>query len=78
MNRKFWLIPFLFGSSSSAWACTVCFGNPKSTQTRALLGGILFLLAMIATVLGGLVVTILRMRRRSQMPTLPKQADPIL
>ena len=60
---------FLFSylTASQAWACSVCFGNPQSSQTRALFSGILFLLAMIGTVLGGLIVTLLRIRHRSRM-----------
>lgn len=63
------VIPVLLSCffSIPAWACTVCFGDPKSNQTKALIGGILFLLGVIGTVLGGLIVTILRIRKRSKI-----------
>lgn len=46
MNPSF--IPF---------ACAVCFGDPDSSLTKGTIAGVLFLLGVIVTVLGGILIT---------------------
>jgi len=41
------------GYLDPAEACSVCFGDPDAPQTKAMAAGILFLLGVITTVLGG-------------------------
>ncbi|MSR76621.1 MAG: hypothetical protein EXS63_00110 [Candidatus Omnitrophica bacterium] len=59
------LLSFLTLLAPAAQACSVCFGDPRSNQTKAVLAGILFLLALISTVLSALVITIVRFQKRS-------------
>ena len=48
-------------------ACTVCFGDPNSAETRGLRTAILFLLALVALVQVGFVKLFFTIRRRSQV-----------
>jgi hypothetical protein len=47
-------------------ACTVCFGDPGSAETRGLRTAILFLLALVALVQVGFVKLFFTIRRRSR------------
>jgi len=47
-------------------ACTVCFGDPNSSETRGLRIAILFLLALVALVQVGFVKLFFTIRRRSR------------
>lgn len=48
-----------------ASACAVCFGDPESDQTRALMVAMGVLLGIVASILGIIVVTGFRIARRS-------------
>ena len=47
-------------------ACTVCFGDPDSAETRGLRTAILFLLALVALVQVGFVKLFFTIRRRTR------------
>lgn len=47
-------------------ACSVCFGDPQSLQSKGLFYSICFLLAVIGTVLGALAWTAYSWARRAQ------------
>lgn len=47
-------------------ACSVCFGNADSWQSKGVAAGVLFLLGMIALVLGAIAFTIFRWSRRAK------------
>jgi hypothetical protein len=49
-----------------AAACTVCFGDPQSAETRGLRGAILFLLVLVGLVQVGFVRLFWEFRRRSK------------
>jgi hypothetical protein len=38
-------------------ACSVCFGDPNSSLTKGTIAGVVFLLAVIFMVLGGILAT---------------------
>jgi len=48
------------------WACTVCFGDPDSAETRGLRGAILFLLLLVGLVQVGFVRLFWVFRQRSR------------
>ena len=66
MKSKLFFV-FSLIHSSPVWACTVCFGDPRSSQTKSVIAGILFLLALIGSVLTGIGITIFRFYKRSQI-----------
>ena len=47
-------------------ACSVCFGDPKSLQSRGALFGVLFLLGVVAAVLGSIAWTACLWTKRSK------------
>ena len=47
-------------------ACSVCFGDPKSLQSRGTLLGVLFLLGVVTLVLGGIASTAILWARRAK------------
>ncbi len=47
-------------------ACSVCFGDPNSLQSRGTMYGIFFLLAVVLMVLGGIAVTAFVWARRAK------------
>ena len=49
-----------------ALACTVCFGDPESAETRGLRGAILFLLVLVGTVQVGFIRLFWGFRRRAK------------
>jgi hypothetical protein len=55
----------------SASACAVCFGNSDSPWAKALNWGILVLLFVVLTVLGGIVAFFMHMAKRARMTQLP-------
>ena len=60
---------------NSALACTVCFGATDSKLTAGMLAGVLVLLLVILSVLGGLVAFFVYLARRSaEMSTLEATA----
>ena len=54
----------------SASACAVCFGNSDSPWAKALNWGILVLLFVVLTVLGGIVAFFMHMAKRARMTQL--------
>jgi hypothetical protein len=56
----------LFGSSSSAFACPVCFGAEESHLIDGAKLGILVLLAVTVAVQGGFVAFFLYLRQRAK------------
>ena len=61
MSSAFALLPV-----DPALACTVCFGDPDSAETKGLRTAILFLLALVALVQVGFVKLFFTIRRRSR------------
>ena len=43
--------------SGLSFACAVCFGDPASLSSKALLAGVFFLVGVVAFVLGGIAWT---------------------
>lgn len=62
-------LAFLFALlPAAAQACPVCFGAADSSDSQALGIAIVFLLGVLAVVLGGLVAFFICLARRSQGP----------
>lgn len=64
-------IPFLAGLcslvfSGQALACSVCFGDPNSLQSKALSGAVLFLLVVIGSVLAAIAYLAFSWSRRAK------------
>ena len=51
----------------TASACAVCFGNSDSPWAKALSWGVLALLGVVLTVLGGIVAFFIHMAKRARM-----------
>ena len=65
--KKFLLAHFIFFSlQKAAMACAVCFGDPNSKANKAIFAGVLILLAVVGTVLGGILSAIVSYARRSK------------
>ena len=47
-------------------ACSVCFGDPQSLQSRGLFFGVCFLLGIVAFVLGAVASTAVSWARRAK------------
>lgn len=47
-------------------ACAVCFGAPGSTETKAVVAGVILLGSLIALVLSGIIAFILRFRANAR------------
>ncbi|MGH7198897.1 MAG: hypothetical protein ACREH5_09205 [Candidatus Omnitrophota bacterium] len=47
-------------------ACSVCFGDPTSSATKGVIAAILFLLAVVFCVLGGITATAFVWTRRAK------------
>jgi hypothetical protein len=56
----------LLMASQPAWACAVCFGDPNSPMVKSANTAILFLLAVIGSVLGGFASLFLCWGRRAR------------
>ena len=69
LNRKIALLAALAALPNSALACTVCFGASDSKLTAGMLAGVLVLLLVILSVLGGLVAFFVFIARRSAETT---------
>jgi len=52
--------------STPASACSVCFGNPNSLQSKGVLAGVLLLLAITVFVLGGAGFIFMTWARRAK------------
>jgi hypothetical protein len=59
----------------TASACAVCFGNSDSPWAKALNWGILVLLFVVLSVLGGIVAFFVHMAKRSRMAQLAAQEE---
>ncbi len=66
VRALFFLSLGIFLMPSLLQACSVCFGNPDSLQSKALSGAILFLMATIGAVLGGIAVLAVIWSRRAK------------
>ena len=53
-------------SFPQAFACSVCFDNPDSLQSKALGVSVFFLLGTVGSVLGGILYTIISCVRRAK------------
>jgi hypothetical protein len=53
---------------SAAWACATCFGESDSSLAKGATAGILFLLAVIMSLLGGIGAFFIAMARRENGP----------
>lgn len=51
-------------------ACSVCFGDPNSLQSKALGAAVLFLLGTVGAVLGGIVISTVVCIRRAKKARL--------
>lgn len=71
---KFMLL-LLFLAPGTASACAVCFGNSDSPWAKALNWGILVLLFVVLSVLGGIVAFFMHMAKRSRMAQLPANPE---
>lgn len=66
MKRFFLMAAFLVASSKTLFACSVCFGDPNSLQSKALGGAVLFLLAVIGGVLVSIAFLAITWSRRAK------------
>ena len=55
-----------FFLSGKVFACSVCFGNPETLQSKALGGAVLFLLAVIGGLLAAIALLSILWFRRAQ------------
>ena len=60
-----WILAVL--PAGPAAACTVCFGNPNSSETKGLRGAILFLLVLVGLVQVGFVRLFWGIRQRARL-----------
>ena len=56
----------LLGGMPQAMACSVCFGDPNTLQSKALAVAVLFLLGTVGAVLGAIAYSIFTWSRRSK------------
>jgi hypothetical protein len=78
MNRKaqfiLGILAALASFAPSALACSVCFGDPNSAQSKALATAVLFLLGTVAAVLGAIFYSILVWAHRAKKLQQASQA----
>ena len=60
------LILFLSTQPQLAFCCSVCFGNFRSQETKAVIAGMITLLLVIGGVLGGILTAGIKMAIRSK------------
>ena len=48
-----WLIGIILSSPRTLFACAVCFGDPNSNLSKGVIAGVLVLLGVVGSVLGG-------------------------
>ena len=53
-------------SPQITWACSVCFGDPNSPMIKGAQWGVLVLLGVVLSVLGGMIVVIISWVRRAR------------
>lgn len=51
----------------AAWACSVCMGDPDAPQTHGMNMAILFMLGVVATLLGSFAVFFVHLRTRAKL-----------
>lgn len=65
----------LLGVPGTAHACAVCFGNSDSKLTQGMMAGVLVLLLVVLTVLGGFAALFIFLARRAAtVAALEKQS----
>ncbi len=62
------LVSGVLATAPQALACSVCFGNPNSLQSKALGVAVLFLLGTTGIVLTGIISCIVLWSRRAKNP----------
>lgn len=65
MIRRLVIAALALGVAQRASACAVCFGDPGSDQTQALMVAMAVLLGLVAAVLTTIVVVAVRISRRA-------------
>ncbi len=60
-----WLVMVL--PASPIWACSVCFGDPNSAETRGLRGAIAFLILVVGLVQVGFIRLFWTFRQRAKL-----------
>lgn len=63
-----------FFAPTAARACAVCFGNSDSQMTKGMLAGVLVLLFVVLSVLGGFVALFVHIARRSAAAALEQSS----
>lgn len=68
MKKRFvgMFLAIIAASSPQALACSVCFGDPNSMQSKALAVAVLFLLGTVGAVLGGIAYSMFTWSRRAK------------
>lgn len=75
MMARYVFIAVLVGFAGRASACAVCFGDPGSDQTRALMIAMTVLLGLVVFMLATIVVVAVRISRRSVLVNEPELID---
>ena len=57
---------FLAVAPSPLWACAACFGKSDSDLARGSFAGVLFLLGVVLTVMGGIAAFFIYLTRRGR------------
>ena len=71
--QKIVLLSLVFWSDA-LWACAVCFGDPESSLTKGAVAGVLVLVGIIVSVLGGIAGMALFWAKRARMLASEKQS----
>jgi hypothetical protein len=54
-------------------ACSVCFGDPNSPETKGILAGVIFLMGILGIVLGSVGAAIYKWNKRSKVLSQDQQ-----
>ena len=71
-NKTAFFAAILTLLGTPAWACAVCFSDPKSREAKGIVWGVLVLLAFITFVLTGIAAVIFSCRNRARKLTACK------
>lgn len=63
-----WLIGMILFSPRTLFACAVCFGDPNSNLSKGVIAGVLVLLGVVGSVLGGIGAVSLSWFKRARQP----------
>ena len=74
---KGWVLASLLFETDALWACAVCFGNPESSLSKGALAGVLILLGVVVTVLGGIAGMALFWMKRARNLESGKQTQEV-